>query len=45
LLGFSGYYAQTGAGLSVSNNVTGTGVTGTFGSFSSFAGQISFTVQ
>jgi hypothetical protein len=45
LLGFSGYYAQTGAGLSVSNNVTGTGVTGTFGSFATSAGQISFTVQ
>jgi hypothetical protein len=45
LLGFSGYYAQTGAGLSVSNNVTGTGVTGTFGSFASSAAQISFTVH
>jgi hypothetical protein len=45
LLGFSGYYAQTGGGLQVSNNVTGAGVTGTFGSFAGAAGQISFTVH
>ncbi len=45
LVGFSGFYAQATGGIQLSNNVTGTGVTGTFFSLGSAPTPITFTVQ
>ena len=45
LIGFAGAFTGGQSGISVSNNITGVGVTGQFYSFSSNATPVSFTLH
>jgi hypothetical protein len=45
VVGYSGFYGASAGGLQLSNNITGTGVTGQFFSFSQAQASATFTVQ